>query len=154
MQAFYIENFNFSEAGFIRINQIRTFSKHLFKKKSIPFSRYSSFYTNKNTHTWNKFMGASLSAKKKKKGTYLERCSFLQPFLHLPRSLHLITRKKPTINTETFPSAASFFSFGLLNINLPTTAFLQQHAHRANSRSPSPQICETPTSSSQQGCPS
>lgn len=68
MQAFYIENFNFSEAGFIRINQIRTFSKHLFKKKSIPFSRYSSFYTNKNTHTWNKFMGASLSAKKKKKG--------------------------------------------------------------------------------------
>ena len=67
MQAFYTENFNFSEAGFIRINQIRTFSKHLFKKKSIPFSRYSSFYTNKNTHTWNKFMGASLSAKEKKK---------------------------------------------------------------------------------------
>lgn len=82
------------------------------------------------------------------------RSSLLQPSLHLPRSLHLITRKKPTMNTETFPSATSFFSFGLLNSNLPTTAFLQQHAHRANSRSPSPQICEMPTSSFQQGCPS
>jgi len=65
MQAFYTENFDFSEAGFIRINQIGTFSKHLFKKncnskkKSIPFSRYSSFYTNKNTHKWNEFMEAS-----------------------------------------------------------------------------------------------
>jgi len=67
MQAFHTENFDFSEAGFIRINQIETFSNHLFKKKSIPFSRYSSFYTNKNTHTWNEFMGASLSAKEKKR---------------------------------------------------------------------------------------
>jgi hypothetical protein len=33
MQAFYTENFDFSEAGFIRINQIGIFSKHLFKKK-------------------------------------------------------------------------------------------------------------------------
>jgi hypothetical protein len=82
------------------------------------------------------------------------RSSLSQLPLHLPRSLHLTTRKKPTINTETSPSAASFFSFGLLNSNLPVAAFLQQHAHRANSRSPSPQICETPTSSSQQGCPS
>ena len=67
MQAFYIENFDFSEAGFIRINQIGTFSKHLFKKKSIPFSRYSSFDTNKNTHKWTEFMGASLGVKNKKK---------------------------------------------------------------------------------------
>ena len=67
MQDFYTENFDFSEAGFIRINQIGTFSKHLFKKKSIPFSRYSSFYTNKNTHKWNEFMGASLGVKNKKK---------------------------------------------------------------------------------------
>jgi hypothetical protein len=67
MQAFYTENFDFSEAGFIRINQITTFSRHLFKKKSISFSRYSSFYTNKNTHTWNEFKGASLSVKNQKK---------------------------------------------------------------------------------------
>jgi hypothetical protein len=58
MQAFYAENFDFGEAGFIRMNQIRIFSKHLLKKKSNPFSLYSSFYTNKNTHTWNEFMGA------------------------------------------------------------------------------------------------
>jgi hypothetical protein len=57
MQAFYTENFDFSEAGFIRINQIGTFSKHLFKKKSISFSRYK----------WNGFMGASLGVKNKKK---------------------------------------------------------------------------------------
>jgi len=58
MQAFYTGNFDFSEAGFIRMNQIGIFSKHLLKKKSNPFSLYSSFYTNKNTHTWNEFMGA------------------------------------------------------------------------------------------------
>lgn len=67
MQAFYTENFDFSEAGFIRINQIRTFSKHLFKKKSIPFCRHSSFYTNKNTHTLNEFMEASWRVNNKKK---------------------------------------------------------------------------------------
>jgi len=31
------------------------------------FFRYSSFYTNKNTHKWNEFMGASLGVKNKKK---------------------------------------------------------------------------------------
>ena len=51
----------------LSLSVIRTFSRHLFKKKSILFSRYSSFYTNKNTHTWNEFMGASLSVKNQKK---------------------------------------------------------------------------------------